>query len=186
MHNEIAAKYSKALFDLGKEKKQLTDIKDDINQLWDIIRDNDDLKNVVYHQRILPDDKKEIINKIFKDQLNSHLLNFIRLLIDRRREYFLKQIVRDFNRLVNKEEKMLEIKVTSAVELDTELQEKLEKKLDSLLDYKIVIEVESDPEIIGGLVLKIGDYIIDGSIKSKLDNLQQQIEKIPVSKLGVL
>ncbi|MEC9490008.1 MAG: F0F1 ATP synthase subunit delta, partial [Halanaerobiales bacterium] len=74
---------------------------------------------------------------------------------------------------------------TSAVELNSSILEKLKEKLDSLLDYNIQIENKVDQEIIAGIVLKIEDYIIDGSLFYELNSLKQKLKSIPVSKLGV-
>ena len=183
--NEIAAKYSQALFQLGKEHDELAVLREEINGIWKVINENDELKNVLFHQRILPDEKKKVLSEVFADDINPHVLNFMRLLIDKRREYFLEFIIKEFNDLVNKDENILTVKVTSAVTLKDDLLQKIRDKLDDILDYEIIIEKEQDPSILGGLVIQIGNRKIDGSIKRRLENIKDSIDRIPISKLGV-
>lgn len=186
MRSEVARKYSQALFALGKEHNNLLVLRDELNETWQIIKQHDELKKILFHHRVLPEDKKEILKQIFTNQLSGLTFNFLYLLIDKRREYFLEEIIQDFNRLVNREEEIAEVEVISAIKLSQELKENLKSKLGQLLGYKkIMIKESCDPGIIGGLVIKLGDYIIDGSIKKQLESLEERIAAIPVSELGV-
>ncbi|MCC3144887.1 ATP synthase F1 subunit delta [Halanaerobium sp. Z-7514] len=185
MINEAANRYSRGLFALGKERERLIDFKETLEEFWQVLEENEDLRNVVFHQRILPKEKKRVMEKIFTDELNQDVLNFLYILIEKRREYHLKSIINEFKQLVDQEEKILDVEVTSAVELNEKLKEKLQAKLDQILDYNIRIFNVVDQSIIAGLKIKVGDYIIDGSLLYDLKRLQQKIESIPVSKLGV-
>lgn len=185
MRNEVAAKYSQALFKLGRDKDNLLELKEAAAEFWQLVQDNEDLNNLLFHQRIMPEDKKRVINKLFSEELHEDILHFIFVLIEKRREYFLESIIQEFNVLVDQAESILHVEVTSAVELKESQLDKLKAKLDSLLDYNIQIKNKIDEDIIAGLVLKVEDYIIDGSMRSELNSLQQQLKRIPVSKLGV-
>ncbi|MFW6022006.1 MAG: ATP synthase F1 subunit delta [Halanaerobiaceae bacterium] len=185
INNEAALKYSNALFELGKEKDSLISFQEELDQVKELLDSNEEFQKVFHHKRILPDDKKVIINEIFSDQISKYVLNFIKLLIDNRREQFIEPIIYNFKKLVNKEEAIVEIKVITAVELTDDLKNQLLDKLNELLDYKIFISTEVDPEIIGGMVLQFNDFVVDGSIKKSLAKLQDKIKKVPVSMLGV-
>jgi len=185
MRNEVASKYSSALFSLGKEKDNLLELKEGLAEFWQILEENEDLKQLLFHQRILPEEKKNIIEKIFEDELQEDLLKFIYVLIDKRREYKLKEIIEKFNAHVDKEEKILNVEVKSAVEMKQSSLDKLSQKLKDVLDYNVRIKNIVDEKIMGGLVLKVEDYIIDGSLHYELKELEQKLKAIPVSKLGV-
>lgn len=105
----------------------------------------------------------------------------MKLIIDRRREFFLQDIYKAYLALLDKEENILEVEVLSAISLPEELRVKLEEKLKTLSGSKIRIKEQVDPEIIGGLIIKIGDRLIDGSIRKDLESLRNQIVQIPVS-----
>ncbi|MFW5980411.1 MAG: ATP synthase F1 subunit delta [Halanaerobiaceae bacterium] len=183
--NEIASKYSQALYELGQNNNNLIKIKDELNEVWQIIEENVKLKNVLFHQRILRDEKKEVLEKLFADKISRVMLNFLKLLIDKRRIYYLEFIINEFNQKVNQAREILQIKVISAIPLNDQLFNKLSSKLDQILDYQIVLEQTQDPSILGGLKLKINNKIIDGSIKTRLENLNERLDKIPLSRLGV-
>ncbi|PTW03494.1 F-type H+-transporting ATPase subunit delta [Halanaerobium saccharolyticum] len=185
MRNEVASKYSRALFELGKDHDNLLELKRNLDEFWQLVEDNEDLNELLFHQRIMPEDKKRTLDKIFAEELDQDILHFLFILIDKRREFFLESIIKEFNTLVDEAESILHVEVTSAVELDESQLEKLKSKLDSLLDYKIQIKNKIDEDIIAGLILKVEDYIIDGSLRNELNSLQQKLKMIPVSKLGV-
>ncbi|MFW6287953.1 MAG: ATP synthase F1 subunit delta [bacterium] len=181
INNEAALKYSSALFELGKEKETLILFQEDLNKVRDLIDGNEDFNHAFYHKKILAEDKKNIVKEIFKGEISTDVLNFIQLLIDNRREEHIKPIIENFNVLVNKEEAIVEIEVVTAVDLTEELREQLLDKLNQLLDYKIVLNPVIDPDILGGMVLKFNDFIVDGSIKNSLKKLQDNIKNVPVS-----
>jgi F-type H+-transporting ATPase subunit delta len=185
MRNEVASKYSNALFSLGKEKENLMELKEALTEFWQIVKDNKDLKQVLFHQRILAEEKKNIIGKLFDDQLHQDVLHFIYILIEKRREYKLESIISNFNKLVDREENILNVEVTSAVKMKQSALNKLKNRLKEILNKNIRINNIVNEDIIGGLVLKVEDYIIDGSLTFELKNLEQKIKGIPVSKLGV-
>lgn len=185
MRNEVASKYSNALFSLGKEKDNLMELKEALAEFWQFVEDNKDLKQVLFHQRILPEEKKNIIKKLFAEELQQDILHFIYILIEKRREYKLESIIKSFNKHVDKEENILNVEVTSAVKMKQSALNKLKKRLKEILDKNIRINNIVNENIIGGIILKVEDYIIDGSLSFELKNLEQKIKGIPVSKLGV-
>lgn len=183
--NEAAGKYSRALLEVAREEEALLEYREELNEVWQLIQEHQDLHNALFHHRVLPEQKKEILREIFAGKLNKKLINFLCLLVDKRREYFLEAIIADFNRRVNEEAGILEVEVETAFELPAVLKDKLLAKLEEILDYEININTRINPEIIGGVVLKAGDFVVDGSLRSRFNSLQKKIEKIPVSELGV-
>lgn len=185
MPYEIAHKYSTALLELAREQDRLISMREELEDVLNEIREHGELEETLFHPLILPEDKKRIIEKVFGGEISETLLNFLRVLIGKRREYFLESIISEFKEMVVREENILEVEVTTAVELKESLQEKLKSKLEQMLDYKIIIKQKQEPDIIGGLILKIEDNIIDGSIRKRMESLRERIKQIPVSELGV-
>ncbi len=183
--NEIARQYSKALFEIGIENDNLAEIFDEFKELWDVINNNETLKEALFHQRVLVDEKERLFKRIFSDNLSDHLYKFMMILIKKRRIYFLENILEEFRKLVYKHENIITVKVTTAVEMNEAMRDKLKDKLNQFVDKKIEMKEVCDPDIIGGMIIKIGDYLIDGSIKSKLESLEDQIKKIPLQEIGV-
>lgn len=185
IQNEIAKKYSKALFSLAEEKDKFVKFKNDLSLIKKAFTEHKEFKNVLFHPRIKIEEKKRIFDRIFEEEISQEIYNFIQLLIDKRRIFYIKAIINQFTDLVNDREKILEIEVVSAIELEKDMKNSLKEKLEKEMNYEVVLNNTVDPEILGGLVLKIGDKIIDGSIQHELNTLSEKIEKIPVSKLGV-
>lgn len=178
---EIAKRYGLALFELAKEEDKLFAFREELARVIQTMDEYPDLKKLYLHPRIRREDKKLLLEKIFSVELSRELLNFLKLLTDRRRESYLEAIYQDYLDLLNKEENILEIEVFSAISLPDDLRNKLVEKLTALTGSRISIKEKVDPEIIGGLILKIGDRIIDGSIRKDLEALKNKIVQIPVS-----
>jgi len=184
-NNEIAKKYSQALFELGKEENRLLELREQLADNVSTIEEYTDLEKLLFHPGVTPVDKKKILQDIFSCSISEEIMNFMKLLIDKRREKYIRVIYNNFVELINKENEILEVEVISAVEISAELKDKLEQKLVNLSGYKIILKERVAPDIIGGLILKIGDRIIDGSIKHDLELLRDRIAEISVSELGV-
>lgn len=178
---EIAKRYGLALFELAKEEDKLFAFREELARVIQTMDEYPDLKKLYLHPRIRREDKKLLLERIFSGNLSKELLNFLKLLTDRRRESYLEAIYQDYLDLLNKEENILEIEVFSAISLPDDLRNKLVEKLTALTGSRISIKEKVDPEIIGGLILKIGDRIIDGSIRKDLEALKNKIVQIPVS-----
>ena len=185
INQKLGNRYGKALFQLGLEKEKCAVFYENMEQFLDLMEENEDLKKVLFHQKILPEEKKQVLKKIFEGEFDRYIVNFLYLLIDKRRMLYIREIINHFIQLLDKEESILQIEVVSAIELDEETRQQLQTKLDEILDYNIILEEKYDPEIIGGMKLKFNDYVIDGSIKNKLESLADRLNKIPVSELGV-
>ncbi|HMA59915.1 MAG TPA: ATP synthase F1 subunit delta [Halanaerobiales bacterium] len=183
--NEIARQYSKALYEIGDEKDNLFELYDELKELNKLIKENENLSEALFHQRVLVEEKQRVFKRVFEDKLSDDIYKFMMLLIEKRRIYFLENIVAEFRKQVYKHENIITVEVTTAVEMSSETKDKLKAKLNEHVDKKIEMEEHCDPDIIGGMVLKIGDYLIDGSIKSKLESLEEQIKKIPLQEIGV-
>lgn len=183
--NEIARQYSKALYEIGVEDDKLLDLYEELKTLDNKIKDNRDLQKALFHQRVLVEEKQRVFKRIFKDELSEQMYKFMMLLIKKRRIYFLENIIEELKKLVYKQENIITVKVTTAVKMSDEIKEKLKDKLSIHVNKKIEMEESVDPEIVGGMIIKIGDYLIDGSIKSKLESLEEEIKKIPLQEIGV-
>lgn len=183
--NEIARQYSKALYEIGEEKDNLFELYDELKELHQTLNENEELSKALLHQRVLVEEKQKVFKRVFEGKLSDDIYKFMLLLIEKRRIYFLENIVQEFRRLVYKHENIITVEVTTAVEMQEETREKLKAKLNEYVDKKIEMEEYCDPDIIGGMIIKVGDYLIDGSIKSKLESLEEKIKKIPLQEIGV-
>ncbi|MFO7819545.1 MAG: ATP synthase F1 subunit delta [Halanaerobacter sp.] len=181
IEQEIAEKYAEALFELVTEENELEDIAAEFADVIEIAQENKELNQVLNHPKLNYEQKKEIVAEIFKGQISTDLFNFLKLLIDKNRIEFLDEIYQEFNSLVEDRENKLEVKVTAPLELSTAQKKSLKKKLGNILDKDITLELEIEPDLIGGLILKIGDKVIDGSIRNYLHEMELDLQTLEVS-----
>ncbi|TDX59171.1 ATP synthase F1 subunit delta [Orenia marismortui] len=185
LENQIAEKYAQALFELGIEDGKLLDMQDEFSELLNIIEENNELRKVIDHPKLGNVQKKDILTEVFEEQLSTNLLNFIKLLIDKGRVNYLKSIYHQFTKLVDKKENRLEVEVFTPIELSDDNKSRLKEKLVSITKKEVTLRPKIQPELLGGLLLKIGDKVIDGSLLNHLKNLENKLKGLEVSKLGV-
>lgn len=178
LRGEVAGRYAKALYEIAVDKEMVDLLEDELKSVADIIESSSELKKFLLHPQITGDEKKELLERLFKGQVSKITENFIALLIDHRREMFLKDIVAVFVGMTDKARNIIEVQVDSVVELTTEGKGELEALLARLTQKKVRTVYEVDPSLIGGVKVRIGDRVIDGSIKNKLATLKEQLKQV--------
>lgn len=171
----ITNRYACALADLAEKTEQLDDFNIDLSKIKSLFDSNIELKFFLEHPTIPLGDKKEIIEKIFKDSVSQYVLNLLKLLLDRNRINLLSGIASSYTNILNEKKNITIAKVVTAIEIPEYIKEKLKNKLKETFSTEIYIETQIDPAIIAGMIVKIGDKIIDGSIRARLDNLKRQL-----------
>ena len=123
----------------------------------------------------------EILGKVFKGKIDERLYSFLELITIKGRYGYLDEILEYFILRVKEHLHIGQAKVTSAIAIDNEMKERIKDKLLSTTDYKeIEIEFETDPSLIGGMVIRIKDRIVDNSVKTKLENITRDLHKIQI------
>ncbi len=174
----VAKRYGQALFELASEKNILDQLEKELTEVMKVIEESDELKKVVEHQLMTPETKQEIFRKIYSDNISAITLNFLLLVLDKRREIALGQIVNQFLNLANEARGIVKAQVKSAAVLSPEQLEELRESLVKMTGKNILLEVTIDEKLIGGLVVRIGDRIIDGSISTKLKMLEKHLKSV--------
>ena len=172
----VAKRYGQALLDLASEKSMLDQLEKELIYVLDVIEENNDLKKVLEHQLIGPEIKQEIFHQIYSKTISPIAMNFILLILHKRRGVFLKQIINQFFNLANEARGIVKARVVSATQLSSQQLEKLRESLEKATGKKILLELTLDEKLVGGLVVKIGDKIIDGSTSTKLKMLEKHLK----------
>lgn len=178
---EVGEKYAEALFELATEEDDLDEMAAEFSEVVEIAQENEELNQVLNHPKLSYKQKKEIVVEVFSGEISDNLFNFLQLLIDKKRIEFLDVIYQEFQALVDDAENKLEVEVTAPRELSAKHQDKLKTKLGNLLDREITLQLEVEPDLIGGLILQIGDKVIDGSIKKYLQDMKLDLQTLEVS-----
>jgi F-type H+-transporting ATPase subunit delta len=185
MRGPVAGRYAQALFDIASEEKTLPKyksmvdrIEEELKAVKDILDQNVELQRLLYHPQITAAAKKELLDQLFKGKISEVTGNFLALLVDRRRETYFNDIVEEFVALANAQRGIMEAKVTTAVELNDTEKGELSSIMARLTGKKVQTSYAVDPSIIGGVIVRMGDKIIDGSIKTRLSTMKDRLKAI--------
>lgn len=174
----IAERYSDALVEIAKEGKLTYEkISTDLNTIASILSQSKDLNEFLVNPLISVDDKKDIIEKVFTGEIDVLILNLLKLLVDKNRFGVFPQVLISYNSALDDINNISRISVISAVNMTDELKNKLITKLEEKLKKKVVLDLAVDSDIIAGLVIRIGDDVIDMSLKHKLEDLSKSITR---------
>ncbi|KAB2953807.1 F0F1 ATP synthase subunit delta [Heliorestis acidaminivorans] len=178
----VSRRYAQALLEIGTQTNSLDQLENELGRFVVLLDDNRELQQHLYHPSIVVEAKKELVDAILtKDGYSQVARSFILLVIERRRENYLKDIYREFVRLANQARNLLEAQVTSAIELSQEQVKKLTKEIARLTGKTIILKQKVDPALIGGIVITIGDRVIDGSVVGKLQGMREALLKAPLT-----
>ena len=167
--SQVGRRYSKAIFEIAEEKNQVKEIYEMLNSAMVLYRTDKEFKNFILNPLIDSEQKKSVLNKIFgKD--NSENLNILLYILDKGRMNCIKYIVAEYLKIYYKKNRILDVRATFTKELTDEQKKKLINKLSQKTGKEINLEIKIDKNILGGGIIRIGDKIIDGSIRRELDN----------------
>lgn len=167
--SQVGRRYSKAIFEIAEEKNQVKEIYEMLNSAMVLYRTDKEFKNFILNPLIDNEQKKSVLNKIFgKD--NSENLNILLYILDKGRMNCIKYIVAEYLKIYYKKNRILDVRATFTKELTDEQKKKLINKLSQKTGKEINLEIKIDKNILGGGIIRIGDKIIDGSIRRELDN----------------
>ncbi len=170
-----AKRYAEAILEIAQSKGKLDEIYADILAVVEAYNASEDLRNFINHPVIPIDEKKDAINSIFKGKINDDVFNMLNILAERNKFSLMPVILYCYEQGLDEAKNILKVGVVSAVEVDEDLKESLKNKLENKLHKSIKLDFEVNPEIIAGLILKIEDKTIDGSMKHKLESLERQL-----------
>ncbi len=171
----VARRYAQALYDIAMEANLLDQFEPELKTLAEAIQNNPEIQKVLYHPQISLADKKDLLRQVFAGKLSVQIQNFADMVIDRRRQNFIVDIYKEFQLLADSARNIIEAQVKSAVVLDEVQQESLQTNLSKLTGKSIRLVAEVDPSLIGGVVVKIGDRVIDGSVAGRLAKLRETL-----------
>lgn len=173
---EIAEVYSRALFDVAMEHDILDDVHDQLGQFADELDENRDLQVFFFSPYFSSQEKKEGISKMLEGA-DENFVRFLELLAERHRMPAVFRIRRSFNSLYAEERKLLPVTVTSAVELDEDTVKDIGRKIEEQTGRKVQLSAKVDPDVLGGLVMRVGNVVMDATIRARLERLRKQVAK---------
>lgn len=176
MSEIVAKRYAVALFEVAEERGAVDAIETQLRLVVQTLGENEDLRKVLYHPQIAADDKKKLVAAIFEKQVGQEVLNLLKLLVDRKRESLIGELLEAYIKLADAKRGILDVTVTTAAPLNSEEQDDLSGKIGLAIKKKLRIHVNVKKELIGGILLRVGDKLYDATIAGKLAGFRQEIK----------
>ena len=171
---EIARVYANALFGAAKDRGKLDAIRDQLGQFVDALNQNREMQLFLFSPYFSSTEKIDGLKRALTDA-EPELWNFLELLLEKGRMPVIFRIQRQYNTLWDKENKRLGVTVTSAVELDPEVVQRIGKEIEGQTGNTVELTSRVDPDILGGLVLQVGNMVLDTSIRNRLEKLRKSV-----------
>jgi ATP synthase F1 delta subunit len=173
---EIAQVYSRSLFEVAKEHDNLDRLREELATFADALAQNRELSVFFFSPYFSTQEKEDGLQRTVVDA-DPTLINFLQLLIENHRLPLIHRIRRQFDVLWDHENRRLPVEVTSAVELDESVVTALESRIREQTGQNVELESHVDPDILGGIVLRVGNSILDASVRHKLDQLRKEVAR---------
>ena len=173
---ELAQVYANALFEVAEENGVTDEVREQLGEFADELDGSRDLQVFLFSPYFSSQEKKDGIRKIVEDA-DERFLNFLELLAERHRMPVIFRIRRAYDALWRDANKLLPVTVTSAVELDEGLVEGLGKRIEEQTGKQVELTSRVDADVLGGLVLQVGNMVLDASIRNRLEQLRKQVAK---------
>lgn len=171
----VAKKYARAIFECGQEQSKLEHYAAEFSAIEVVLEQSAFLRRALVYPRIKPAEKVQILEKVCELHFSREVANLLALLFERGRAKELMLVSEEFARLMKEYESLLEVQVASAIDLPVQLEGQLHQRLEQLTGKRVSLRKVTDPALIGGMVITIGDRVIDGSIKSALQTLSKKL-----------
>ena len=173
---ELAEVYSRALFQAAEGQDKLDVVHEQVGAFADALESNRDLAVFFFSPYFSTEEKKDGLGKVL-DGADELVRNFLELLIEKHRVPAVYRIRRAYDARWEEANKLLPVEVTSAIELDPETVEQIGQKIGERTGRRVQLESTVDPDILGGIVVRVGDRIIDASIANRLESLRKQVAR---------
>ncbi len=171
---ELARVYGRSLFEVAREQGKLDELRGQLGQFADALNEHRALAVFFFSPYFSTKEKQDALDGLL-DGADAALLNFLSLLIENHRMPVIFRIRQEYERLWEEENKTLPVEITSAVELDPATTESLGKQIGERAGRKVKLAARVDPDILGGIVLRVGNSILDASIRNRLEQLRRQV-----------
>lgn len=175
--DSLANRYASALLDIALEENKNQQYRDQIKELVDSFSESDELLALLKSSFVSKEEKKSLFNEMLKGIELVKICDFINVIIDNSRERFLLEILREFIAISNAHDNISEGIIYSTTKLSKEEINKITKSIEEKLHKRVNLHNRLDGSLIGGIKVIIDEHVYDGSIKNKLKNLKQQLEK---------
>lgn len=177
MSAEVVEPYAEALMSLAASQNLVERFGNEGKELLSTLKSSQELQQLLASPVVKSDDKKAVLEKVAGEGLHKYLLNFLQLLIDKKRTAFLSAILEHFLALVRERTSTALAEVTSVTELSQQQRDRVKQQVKAITEARDVeLETNLDPDLIGGVVIKVGSQVLDASLRGQLRRIGLSLE----------
>ena len=182
----VARNYAETLFELASRNESIQEYGEALGMVAGLLEDDSRFRTFVETPRIDDEAKKDVIRKVFRDKAPKQVINFVLITIDKRRQTLLREISEEYSLLLDNHLGREHVEVTVARPLDDTTANVVSEQLSKMLGRQAIPHIRVKPEILGGLVVRTGDMIYDGSVRRRLEGLRRRLltVRIPSEQVG--
>ena len=182
----VARNYAETLFELARRNESIQEYGDALGMVAGLLEDDSRFRTFVETPRIDDENKKDVIRKVFRDKAPKQVMNFVLITIDKRRQTLLREISAEYLLLLDDHLGREHVEVTVARPLDDTTANVVSEQLSKMLGRQAIPHIRVKPEILGGLIIRTGDMIYDGSVRRRLEGLRRRLltVRIPSGQVG--
>ena len=173
---EIAAVYARSLFEVAKEHDKLDKVRDELGEFADALDESRELQVFLFSPYFSTREKSEGLDKAISGA-DETTVNFLKLLIEKHRMPVLFRVRAELDQLWEDENRLLPVTVTSAVELPKATVKQIGDRIAEQTDRRVDLSSKVDPDILGGIVVRVGNSVLDASIRNRLENFRKQVAR---------
>lgn len=171
---EIARVYARSLFEVAQDGEKIDVVREQLGQFAEAVDSSRELQTFFFSPYFSTTEKKDALGGML-DGADPIVQNFLELLVEKHRMPAIFRLRREFDRLWEEENKLLPVQITSAIELDPATVERIGREIGEQTGRKVNLQSTVDPDVLGGIVLRVGNSILDASIRTRLENLRKQV-----------
>ena len=173
---EIASVYARSLFEVAQDQDKLDKVHDQLGEFADAMNESRELQMFLFSPYFSTEEKEQGLDKAVSGA-DETFLNFLKLLIEKHRMPAIFRVRAELDQLWEEENKLLPVQVTSAVELPKSTVKQIGDRIAEQTDRKVDLSTRVEPDILGGIVVRVGNSIIDASIRARLEQLRKQVAR---------
>jgi F-type H+-transporting ATPase subunit delta len=173
---EIAQVYARSLFEVAQERGKLDVVREQVGQFADALAQSRELEIFFFSPYFSTEEKKDGLRRAVEGA-DETVENFLALLVENHRMPVVFRVRRELDRLWREANQLLPVQITSAIALDDAVTSRIGEEIGRQTGRRVELEATVDPDVVGGIVLRVGNSILDASIRTRLDNLRKQVAR---------
>ena len=174
---EIAAVYARSLFEVARDEGSLDEVREQLGKVADALDDEQELQVFFFSPYFSSQEKAEGLERMI-DGADPMVMNFLRLLMEKHRMPAIFRVRRALDALWEEENKLLPVQITSAIELDQKVAEQIGDRIAEQTGRKVDLSTSVDPDVLGGLVVQVGNTVLDASVRHRLEQLRKEVARV--------